>query len=89
MLIGKITGKVISTIKDEKIRGARLYVVQPLDQNKNPDGKPIIAVDTINSGQEDLVYLVKSREASLAWEIKGAPIDAAIVGIIDKMEVAQ
>ena len=87
MFLGKVIGKLICTVKDERLISAKLLMVQPVDQNKAPIGKPIVAVDTVQSEQNDFVYLVKSREASIPWHIKNAPIDAAIVGIVDRMEV--
>ncbi|MBI2252639.1 MAG: ethanolamine utilization protein EutN [Armatimonadetes bacterium] len=67
------------------MEGAKFLVVQPLDKNYKEEGIPIISLDFTQAGLGDLVYLVKGREASIPWEIKNAPIDASIVGIIDKV----
>lgn len=88
MFLGKIIGKLIATRKNEKLEGAKFLIVQPLNQQREIDGKPIVAVDMVQAGYGDFVYLVKSREASLPWHIPQAPIDASIVGIIDRMEIA-
>lgn len=86
MLMGKVIGKVWATAKDEKLRGAKLLIVQSYTHRGAPEGAPFVAVDVAQAGYGDLVYLVKGREASFPWEIEGAPIDMAIVGIVDRCE---
>lgn len=85
MFLGKVMGKVVATKKDTKLEGGAFYVVQPVDQFKNPVDKPIVAIDFVQSHLGDVVYLVKSREASMPWHIPGAPLDAGIVGIVDEI----
>lgn len=85
MFLGKVIGKVVATKKDIKLEGGTFYIVQPLDQHKNPVDKPIIAMDFMQSSLGDVVYLVKSREAAMPWHISGAPLDAGIVGIVDEI----
>lgn len=85
MFIGKVTGKVVCTHKDEGLQGLKLLVVQPLTDDLQPKGKALIAIDTIGqSGDGDIVYLAKSGESSLPLKHKGLiPSDAGIMGIID------
>lgn len=87
MFLGKVIGKLIATRKDERLEGAKFLIIQPLNQEYLKEGKPIVAVDLVQAGPGDFVYLVKSREASIPWIIPNAPIDASIAGIIDKMEI--
>ncbi|MFH1453794.1 MAG: EutN/CcmL family microcompartment protein [Armatimonadota bacterium] len=85
MFLGKVIGKVVATKKYYKLEGGAFYIVQPLDQFEKPVDKPIVAIDFVHSHTGDIVYLVKSREAGMPWSIPGAPLDAGIVGIVDRI----
>jgi ethanolamine utilization protein EutN len=86
MYLGQVLGTVVCTQKYEGLEGARFLVVQPLDHQRQPVGGPEVAVDTVSARQNDLVYLVGSREAALALEPTFVPVDAAIVGIVDSVD---
>lgn len=82
MITGKVVGKVVSTVKNEKLQGLKLLVVQIYENGK--PGKLIVAADVIKvSGMGDDVFLVSSREAAVALNAGMVPIDAGIVGIVD------
>jgi len=86
MYIGKVTGKVVCTHKDEGLTGLKLLVVQPLTDELKSKDNPLIAIDTLGqSGEGDIVYLAKSGESSfpLKKERELVPSDAGIMGIID------
>lgn len=87
MYLGKVIGTVVASIKYTGLEGIKLLMVQPLDHNKKPVGDPHAACDTVMSAYGDIVYLVSSREASLALEENFVPVDAAIVGIVDDIDV--
>jgi ethanolamine utilization protein EutN len=87
MKLGKVTGTVVSTIKVASFEGIKLMLVQPLDEKLIPYGDPIVAFDTIQAGVGDLVYYETSKEAGRVLETTMNPCDAAIVGIVDNMEV--
>ncbi len=87
MKLGKVTGTVVSTIKVASFEGIKLMLVQPLDEGLLPYGDPIVAFDTIQAGVGDLVYYETSKEAGRVLETTMNPCDAAIVGIVDNMEV--
>lgn len=88
MFIGKVIGNVVCTQKDESLQGLKLLVVQPLTDELEPKGKPIIAIDTIRqSGRGDLVYLAKSKESSLPLDRELTASDAGIMGIIENYNV--
>jgi ethanolamine utilization protein EutN len=70
-------------VKYEGLEGAKLLLVQPLDDQQAPAGSLEVAVDTVRAGSGDLVFLVGSREAALALAESFVPVDAAIVGIVD------
>ena len=85
MFKGKVVGSMVATVKHEGLKGSKLLAVQTYKDDK-PD-KIIIAADGIGvSGYGDLVYLVKSREASMAFNKEYVPVDASIVGIIDELK---
>jgi len=85
MYLGRIVGTVVAQTKYEGLAGQKLLLVQPLDHEKQPSGGLEVAVDTVRAGPGDLVFLVGSREAALALEPSFVPVDAAIVGIVDRV----
>ncbi|MCL4512910.1 MAG: EutN/CcmL family microcompartment protein [Candidatus Eremiobacteraeota bacterium] len=88
MLIGKIIGTVVCTQKDEKLVGAKLQVVLPLHAAAlSPDGKPIVAVDSIGAGNNELVLVAAGSSARQTQKTKDTPVDAVIMAIIDSLEV--
>jgi ethanolamine utilization protein EutN len=87
MYLGKVVGTVVAENKVEGLGAQKLLLVQPLDHARNPSGGLEVAVDTVRAGRGDLVFLVGSREAALALEPSFVPVDAAVVGIVDSVEV--
>jgi len=87
LLLGKVIGTVVATRKDEKLIGSKLMITQPLDLDLNPKGDPIIAVDTVGAGIGELVVYTTGTAGRIAARKLDAPIDAAIIGIIDEMDV--
>ncbi len=85
MYLGRVVGTVVSERKYEGLGGQKLLLVQPLDHEEQPLGGLEVAVDTVRAGRGDLVFLVGSREAALALEPSFVPVDAAIVGIVDRV----
>ena len=85
MYLAKVIGTVVASQKNELLAGVKLMVVQPLDEDKKKMGDPLVAVDTVMSGPNDIVFYVTGREASMALEAekKFTPIDAAIIGHVD------
>ena len=83
MYLGRVVGSCVAERKSEGLRGQRMLMVQPLCREKKPNGRLLVAIDTVRSGPGDLVYLVASREAAQALEQDFGPVDAAIVGIVD------
>jgi ethanolamine utilization protein EutN len=85
MYLGRVIGTVVANRKARGLEGVKLLLVQPLDDRLQPAGAIQAAVDTVQAGPEDLVYLVGSREAALALEPSFVPVDAAIVGVVDAL----
>ena len=87
MLIAKVIGTTVATIKDEKLIGRKLLVVQQTDETGNPIGKPYVAVDTVDVGVGDLVLTASGSSARQTTLTKDRPVDAVIMAIIDSLEV--
>lgn len=83
MYLGEVIGTVVASQRYAGLDGVKLLVVQPVDDQRRPAGKPEVAVDTVQAGPGDFVWLVGSREASMALEETFVPVDAAIVGIVE------
>ena len=87
MQLARVIGTVVATIKFPALTGAKLLMIQPLTVELKKAGGPVVAVDTAQAGVNDLVYWVASREAALAWPDSFVPIDAAITGIVDDVNI--
>ncbi|MBI1793880.1 MAG: EutN/CcmL family microcompartment protein [Chloroflexi bacterium] len=88
MLFGRVKGTAVCTIKYPGTQGLKLLVVQPVNKKLEPIGILQVAADVVQAGVGDLCVMVRSREAALAMpEIKFVPIDLALVGIVDELEV--
>ncbi|MEN8238746.1 MAG: EutN/CcmL family microcompartment protein [Actinomycetota bacterium] len=88
MNLGRVRGSVVATVKDPGMVGMKLLIVQPLDEHRNDDGACVVAADGVyQAGVGDVVYFVASREAAEAMEPRFVPVDHAIVGIVDDVEV--
>lgn len=85
MRIGKVIGTLVATRKDEKLIGSKLMITQPLDIDLNPKGDPIVAVDTVGAGIGELIIYATGTASRIAARKMDAPIDAAIVGIVDEI----
>lgn len=88
MIIGKVIGSLWATKKDELLEGCKLMIVQPLNVEKETNcGEPIVSVDMVGAGIGETVIMVMGSSARSAVSNTKMPIDAAIVGIIDDIEV--
>ncbi|MCD6554601.1 MAG: EutN/CcmL family microcompartment protein [Anaerolineae bacterium] len=88
MQLARVIGTLVATRKCQGLEGVKFLIVQPLDRNQQPDGQPVVAADgTAQAGPGELVFIIASREAALALPEKFVPVDHAIVGIVDEVEV--
>lgn len=88
MQIGRVVGTVVSTQKHQKIDAAKLLLVQPITPDNQPKGQTVIAVDSVGAGVGERVLLViEGKAAGEALRRKAAPVDAAIIGIIDSVDL--
>jgi len=84
MLLGKVIGTVTPCVVYEGLEGVPLLLVQPLNKNSQPTGKPIVACDSTRmAGPGELIYYEGGREAALALETCFVPVDHTIIGIVD------
>ncbi len=90
MQIGTVIGTVVSTQKHAKLHGAKLLLVQPEQPDGTPRGQPVLAIDSVGAGVgERVLVVIEGKAAGDALGRKGAPVDAAIVGIVDALEIEE
>ncbi|HLL77319.1 MAG TPA: EutN/CcmL family microcompartment protein [Pyrinomonadaceae bacterium] len=87
MIIARILGTVVSTQKDERLGGKKLLIVRPLNLDGTEQAGYTVAVDTVGAGFHERVLVVAGSSARLAQGMKDAPVDAAIVGVIDTVDI--
>jgi len=87
MKISRVVGTAISTIKDEKIRGSKLLIVQETDETGDIIGKAYVAVDLVDAGVNDLVLTGHGSSARQTYLTKDCPVDAVVIAVIDHLEV--
>jgi ethanolamine utilization protein EutN len=88
MQLGRVIGTVVATQKNAKLEGAKLLLVQPLDLGGAAKGPTVLAIDSVDAGIGDRVLLVQDGKAAIQALGRGmAAVDAAIVGVIDEVEI--
>jgi len=88
MTLGKVVGTVVATRKDEKLEGFKLLVVRAVGPDGQEKSSYLVAVDTVDAGVGELVLVVSGSSARMSSGCTDRPVDAAIVGIIDNIELA-
>ena len=88
MILAKIVGTVVATRKDPRLVSHKLLVARAMDPRGQTDGHYLVAVDTVDAGVGETVLIVSGSSARMASGMKDCPVDAAIVGIIDAVEVS-
>ncbi len=83
MIIGKIVGSVISTRKNEKLVGNKFMIVEPIEGMKS-EANRIVAIDNVGAGIGEVVLVATGSAARIGCGVENAPVDAAIVGIVDE-----
>ena len=96
MFLARVTGHVVATQKDKVLNGQKLYVVEPLnvkyDESAKPaslgnTGRAIVAIDVVGCGEGQIVLVVQGSSARLTPETEKLPVDCAIIGIVDSVNV--
>jgi ethanolamine utilization protein EutN len=90
MQIAQVVGTVVATQKNRKLEGAKLLLVQPLTLEGQPRGATLLAIDSVGAGVgERVLVVIEGKAAGQALGKKAAPVDAAIIGIIDTVEAQE
>src|ERR1700730_13467860 len=87
VLLGRVIGNVVCTMKDASLKGQKLLIVQPLDRNGRDKGRPIIALDSVGAGAGETIYWCRGKEASFPFHPAEPPTEATIVGIVDSVNI--
>jgi microcompartment protein CcmK/EutM len=87
MQLARVIGDVVATCKDEGLSGIKLLIVQPLTPEREPAGRPVVAADAVGAGVGEEVFVVRGKEASFPFHPAEPPVDAGIVGIVDRWDV--
>ena len=88
MQICRVVGTVVSTQKNKKLEGAKLMLVQPLTLEDTPRGTALMAIDSVGAGiGEKVLVVIEGKAAGDALGKKGAAVDAAIIGVIDQVDI--
>ena len=87
MIIARILGTVVSTQKDERLKGRKLLLVRPLNLDGTDTSGYLVAVDTVGAGFHERVLVVSGSSARLAEGMKDKPVDAAIIGVVDQVDL--
>lgn len=83
MQLARVIGTVVATMKNESLVGRKLLIVQTLNKDLEPQGKPLVAVDSVGAGVGELVFWCRGKEASFPFKREDTPTDCTIVGIVD------
>src|SRR5215216_1585481 len=87
MKFARVIGNLVASQKYRGLEGVKLLIVQPLNQQRQPDGEAYVAADATNqAGMDELVFVIASKEAAFALPVSFVPVDAAIVGIVDDVD---
>ena len=87
MLLGRVIGNVVCTMKNASLTGQKLLIVQPLDRNGRDKGRPVIALDSVGAGAGETIYWCRGKEASFPFLPADLPTEATIVGIVDSVNI--
>jgi ethanolamine utilization protein EutN len=83
MQLARVIGTVVATVKNESLSGRTLLVIQTLNKDLKPQGKAMVAVDSVGAGVGELVFWCRGKEASFPFKREDTPTDCTIVGIVD------
>jgi ethanolamine utilization protein EutN len=87
MILAKVVGTVVATRKDPRLVSSKLLIARSMDPRGKPEGNYVVAIDTVDAGFGETVLIVSGSSARMAAGLKDCPVDAAIVGIVDEIEI--
>ena len=88
MFLGRVIGTVWSTKKDEQLVGAKFLIVQELDLDLKEKDRIVVAVDSVGAGDGEVVLVASGSSSRMTTFTKDKPVDAVIMAIVDKLDVA-
>lgn len=83
MQLARVIGTVVATVKNDSLHGRKLMIVQTVDRNLEPSGKPMVAIDAVGAGVGELVFWCRGKEASFPFKREDTPTDCTIIAIVD------
>ena len=89
MLLARVVGTVVATRKDERLVSTKMLLVRPVDPQGKAEGGYLVAIDTVDAGFGETVLIVSGSSARMASGLKDTPVDAAIIGIVDDIELKE
>jgi microcompartment protein CcmK/EutM len=89
LVVAKIVGTVVATRKDPRLLSTKLLIARPIDLRGKAETAHLVAVDTVDAGVGETVLIVSGSSARMATGMKDCPVDAAVVGIIDAIELSE
>jgi ethanolamine utilization protein EutN len=87
MQLGRVIGTVVCTIKDARLLGQKILVVQPIDRHGREKGRSLVALDSVGAGVGETIYWCRGKEASFPFLPDEVPTEATIVGIVDEINL--
>ncbi len=87
MLLGRVIGNVVCTVKSPALEGKKLLLVQPIDRHGRDTGRAFVAVDSVGAGAGEIIYWCRGREASFPFLPNEVPTETTIVGIVDTINM--
>jgi ethanolamine utilization protein EutN len=89
VILARVVGTVVATRKDDRLIGSKLLLVRAIDPRGQDEAGYLVAVDTVDAGLSDRVLVVSGSSARMAAGLKDSPVDAAIVGVVDTVELTE
>ena len=87
VLLGRVIGNVVCTMKNASLVGQKLLIVQPLDRDGRNSGRSVVALDSVGAGVGETIYYCRGKEASFPFLPAEPPTEATIVGIVDSVNI--
>ena len=89
MILARVVGTVVATRKDPRLEGKKLLIIKPVSPEGKDEAGYVVAVDTVSAGFRERVIAVSGSSARMASGMKDCPVDAAIVGIVDSIDLSE
>lgn len=83
MQLGRVIGTVVATMKNQSLEGRKLLIIQSLDARLEPQGKPLVALDSVGAGRGELIFWCRGKEASFPFRREDTPTDCTVIAIVD------